>query len=540
MNKGMTMTSKKLYFLMISVAFLGACAKGGGGGGNPTPAPTPPPPALTIKLEASQKNVHFGIRSPGQSASKTIVIKNTGTLNSNVIAISDLGNPRFSLANNTCSGTVLPPTSTCSFDVIFTETVEAAYRRNFNLTGGNNAIVFDVAAVVEDIPEVLSQSLLLPMLQVGEMDSDGYWVNGIVGFDMGLNLVVSESIAKAVDTFLLDPFNHYPGGQGLDKTLSFLTTTDDGGGVRDLEFSSPGDRDLFIPTWDNGSMMLKEILPSFLSSVDYLLQVRGSAPSGLAVYFDDFLDSRRMTSGTSNAAAHYAYIWDTNRWISKYGVNYVRSNYDELVESAYKDTLHLLKTLLREGKQTAFDELSEVIYKNFIFNVEDMETEFGIELRYSTTEFDHSSFSTPRFFKPTLGGDIDMTLSDHYNSCRQLSYGILVLSLIYENSTVLDEYDKADMYYTNIGFYWSILRSEYVSYLADMDEFEQTKCLPLMVSASLALPNRDLVLNTEANAIIVKFLNMLLDDDTMDLNDGFPLQEAESLNALTDGYLHAP
>lgn len=532
---------KNLLILIPMALILGACAKGGGGGGGGGGNPTPTPPALTVKLEASTRNIHFGIRPPGQSVSKNVVITNKGTLNSNALSFGDLGDPRFSYSSNTCQGQVLAPNQSCSFNINFTEFVEASYRRGFNVTGGNGPLVFDVAAVVSDIPAVLSSSILLPMIQVGEMNPDGYWVNGILGFDLGLNLVVPESVARTVDTFVLDPDDHYPGTQGLGQNLLFLTTVDDGvGGRRDLEFSSPGDRDLFVPQWDSGSISLKEILPSFIPTIDYILNVGGMAPSGLSVYMDDFLDNRRMTSTTADVAAQYAYIWDTNRWVAKHSLSYVRSNYDELVESAYKDTYFLLRTLLRENKTAEFNRLSEVVYKNFIFNVDDMRTEFGIDLKYSTTEFSHSTFTTPRFYKPLVSGSMDMTLSDHYGTCRQLSYGILILSLIYNNSTSLQEYDLLDLYNTNINFYWSILRTEYVSYLADMDEFEQTRCLALMTSAALAIPNRNQVLNTEVNAISMKFLNMLVDDDIITLNEGYPLHGAESLNALVDGFLHSP
>lgn len=517
--------------LLLSLCFLISCAKTGGGGDSPTPTPTPTP-TTTSNLTTENRNVFFGVLSPAQSKSKVITLKNTGTKATNALSLSIPTNANFTIDQDNCSGHTLAVSASCTLRVNFTQTTEAAYNGNFSVVGANNSLNIRMGAVIKDIPEMLegsNPSYLLSVL-TADQNSDGSWTNGSLSFDLGTTLYVAQSLAKAKSVL---GFN-YDVYITVDKTIDYLeTTTAGGGGQRAIDWVA--DRNTVMPEWTRvlpaGGMKLKEASPALISVADNLHELKNGSSSPAISYFSAFADSRRVSSSVANATAQYAYIWDRNRWNTFYGSGFVTSTYGEIVESAYKDTYLLLQSYLRQGNQTAFNEVANLIYKHFLFNSTDLTSTFGLTLRYSTVEFVHSSFTN---------ANLDMTLSDYYNSCRQLGWGILVLSLVHDKATNLDPLDKADMYNTNINYFWTIMKNDYYSNLASMDDIERTRCIPMMARAVSAIPNRNQVLPNEATNIYQALFALISDDLAMTNIQDFSLEGAEFLRALVDGVSYQP
>ena len=520
----------------VGLILLTSCAAPSGDSGK-TPTPTPSPtPTLVSTLVSDQKNTFFGVLSPGQSKSKVITLTNKGTKKTSALSLSTISNSNFTLSDDSCSGQELVINGQCSVKVSFSHSTENSYTGNFNVLGATNTLNIKVGAMVKDIPEMLegntNPSFLLSIV-LAEQQSDGSWQNGSLSFDLGTTLFVAESLALSKEKLGITT-ELYSNSFGLDKTLAYLeTTTAGGGGVRAIDFSA--DVNTVIPEWaralPSGGMKLKEISPYFISIADYLHDQKDGSSSSSYTFYNSYLDNRRQASSAANAAAQYAYIWDKNRWNAFYGSGFVSSSYTEIVENAYKDTLMLLKSLLREGKQTQFNQVADLAYKHFLYNSTDLSTTFGIVPKYSSVEFVHSSFTNANF---------DMTLSDYYNSCRQLSYGIQILALIHDHATNLDPLDKDDMYYTNINYFWIIMKNDYYSQLSSMDDIEKTRCIPMMAQAVAAIPNRNLVLPTEATNIYQALFDLIADDVAISNISGFPLEGAEALRALVDGVNYNP
>jgi hypothetical protein len=489
-----------LFFL--SLIFLVSCAKPGGGGGGGGGTPTAP--TGSANLVYSEEGFHFGLIPLNTLKEKTITITNTGTKKSGRISLSSVSGS-FSLSNNTCQNVELEINSSCSFKVSVNLSSYTSPSTNLTISqigASNKSLSF--AAKGANFVDTLDQNLVISIL--ANQNNDGSF-NDTIGFDMGTTLYALKSISesKAKANY---PQNIWSGTVGLDLVLDYLQKVDDDGNgpnsIRNIDFSS--DKELVISQWTRpnpvGGMKLKELLPTVPLLLENATQIKNSSNSVAFNSIDDFLDSRRMSTSSSSMMAQYAYIMDYDRWVSFYPNGYLDSNENEVVELQLKDLYITLDSLISSGKNTQAQELSKAILLNFLNTSDEIFDDTGIRLRYSSSEFNHTSFKNANISEP---------LFTRINTCRMSAYVLLLVSLSLDHADFNDLnvlFDntnlKKDLENTLGQFFWPTLKETYID---DPLSDNRHNCIPIAALAALKAPRSAVpasVVNTLYNEVFTE------------------------------------
>lgn len=482
--------TKNLLLTMTLILFA-ACGGGGGGGGGGTGGGTPAPSG-SVTITPSTTGHFYGLVSPATPKAQSFTLTNTGTKTSNSLSLTGLPGS-FALSANTCTGATLAPNASCSFTITMTIATNTSVTGLLTISnsGGVNQTI-RLAGKATDFQTTSND--LAEMLLVNQAN-DGSWNDG-VGFDMGTTLLAAHSLVKnkAKTNYAQDLFS---GFGNLTKTINYLSATDDDGngtpgeptdsdGTLDpIDFSADKERiiDEWARTMPVGGMKVKEVLPSFPLTLESLVQLRDSTNSSIFAYTNDYLTSRRMTATTGSMMAQYSYMMDYNRWVAFYGAGYLSSNLNEVIELQLKDVYLLLTSLIEQGRTTEAQELSKAILLNFLSNSTEIFDETGIVMRYSTAEFNHSSFTNALLDEP---------LFSRVNTCRMNSYVLLLVSLALENgnftelNTLFNNANlKQDLTNSIKNFFWPSLKSTWID---DLSSDNRNNCLPIAALAAAKAP----------------------------------------------------
>lgn len=513
---------KPLFFLIYLFLFLTGCAQSSSPGGSPSPSPAPPLGASVLKFSTST-GFHFGIVPAGNSVEQTVTITNTGSSSSNTLNFNTSSlTSNFSLSNNTCS--ILTSNGTCSFKITYSPISTGTHSGSVSITGSSNNVTYTfavggISSNLSDSTNVVSRLNDLANILLVEQQIDGAFADG-VGFDMNTTLYAANTLVKAKQKSSY-PLDIFGGAITLNLTLNYLqTTSEGGGGVRNINFST--DKNTVIPEWlrslPAGGMRTRELFSAFPIIHNNITQVKNSTTSSSYSLLNDYLDSRRLTGNQKSMIAQYSYIFDKNRWNSFFGSGFVSSNLNEIIELNLKDLYLLFSTLIQENKTTELSELSNAVLYNFALTSSEIQTEHGVTLSYSTTEFVHSSFTT---------ASVPHILADNINTCRQNAYTLLVLSLAYKHGN-FSSGTKTDLLNSSIPYLWNNLKTNWVD---DLGGDNRTNCLPLMALAAFHT-DRSLVSAAQVNSLFSE-VNSSIDTFQYDTaNGGTPLIMIEAMESL--------
>lgn len=523
----------KIIIILITVG-LTACSNGGSGGGGGN---TPTTPTGTSKITYSENGHFYGIIPLNTPKETTISLTNTGTKTSGTLTFSGLPGS-FVISNNTCSGKQLAVNETCSLKITITMINSSAVTTgNLNVSEGGTKIdtlsFAGKSITASQIDNILVSSLVLPLL-VAQNVPDGSW-NESTAFDMGMTVYSLKTVAESKNKALYSQ-EVFSGAVGLDYTLDYFQRVDDDGAgsnpERDIDFSA--DLGLVIPQWTRpnpaGGMKLKEMMSVAPIFVEEATQVKSSAHANIYSSIDNFLDSRRMSSGTSSMMAQYAYLMDENRWEDVYGSSYLSSNYNEVVELALKDVYLTLDGLIKAGKTTKAQELAKAILLNFLSTSDEIFDETGVRLQYSTVEFDHSSFTS---------ADITEPLFSRVNTCRMNAYVLLLVSksLKVANFTdlnVLFDNDnlKQDLEDNITNFFWPNFKSVWID---DPYSDNHDNCIPIAALAAKEAP-RKAVSASQVATLYNQMFNAANNNDYDPSGAGSLLTTIEAIEAMTQSW----
>lgn len=500
------MMQLKLVLTIFVSLLLTACGGGGGGGGGGTPTP-PPPTAADLKF--STQGHFFGVLDLATTKSVTITVTNKGNGASKALNLSGLPGS-FTLSNNNCTGQILAVNDSCTFMVsttlnTYTSVTGVLNISQVGLSGSNKTLNF--AAKSFDYMNTLENNAILSSLVLFQ-DNIGAYNEG-TGFDMGMTMSAMKALVEADIKFPITT-NIYSGSNGVDLSLDYLLTYDNGvDPVRDIDLVA--DRDLVMPQWTRTTpMKVKELQPSVLLYADKAIFTKTSSHPAWVSQVDSYLDSRRLASGSSSLMAQYAYIMDKNRWVAEYGAPYVANggNYNMLMEMALRDVYILLDGLQKAGKNTEATQLSNAIVLNFLSTSEEIFQETGVRLRYSSNEFDHSSFTDAVIENPLF------VLT---STCRQNAFVLLLMSqalksadfallnVLFDNQNL-----KTDLESNLGGFIWSSLKQTLDDPLSDGRDL----CVPLAALAATQAPRSAV----PANAYLLSLYNEVF--NKLDTNGG--------------------
>ena len=247
------------FTIVFAAMVINGCG-GGGGGGSDSPG--------TPNIALSQADTDFGAVVLANFSDKELIIQNTGNGNLTIGQIAQqnpLGNP-FIITTDDCSGTTVPPSSSCSLIIRFSPTSQAGFSDSFDipsndsdegvlaatLSGDGKALNVSIVSVETIAPQTVK--VIVSVTDQNDVPVTGLLDNNFSLFENGLPIITIGSFSNVTQAPLSV-------GLVLDYSSSMIDNT------ADLETAAKSFIDQLNPVNDEAEVIkfsaLIEVMQTF-------------------------------------------------------------------------------------------------------------------------------------------------------------------------------------------------------------------------------------------------------------------------------------